>query len=133
MKSTASSFERRNGVTNDQLKREQRKQRRLEALGTNEPHCCICGEDDWRCMELHHAADFGCDDTTVIACRNCHRKLSDKQKDHPTFDPNADVTLHAIGRFLLGLADMNQRVLEKLPAFGRLLIERANPSHMGDA
>jgi hypothetical protein len=23
-------------------------------------------------------------DITVITCRNCHRKLSDMQKDHPT-------------------------------------------------
>ena len=120
-------------MTEEHLKREQRKQRRFEALGTNEPSCCICGEDHWRCLELHHAADFGCDDTTVIACRNCHRKLSDSQQDHPKFDPNADASLHAIGRFLLGLADMNQRVLEKLPAFGRLLIERAAAPYPGDA
>ncbi|MEO6247142.1 MAG: hypothetical protein ABIO85_00980 [Sphingomicrobium sp.] len=132
MKSTVSSFERRTNVTEDQLKWEQRKQRRLEALGSNEPSCCICGEDDWRCMELHHAADFGCDDTTVIACRNCHRKLSDTQKDHPAFDPNADATLHAIGRFLLGLADMLRRILEKLTTFGEQLIERSAPTPSGD-
>jgi hypothetical protein len=112
-------------VTESELKREQRKQRRLEGLGTNDPHCCQCGEDDWRCLELHHAADFGCDSTTVIACRNCHRKLSDIQKDHPPFDPNADPVLHAIGRFLLGLADMLERIFEKLRVFGELLIERA--------
>jgi hypothetical protein len=112
-------------VTDLELKREQRKQRRLEGLGTNDPHCCQCGEDDWRCLELHHAADFGCDDTTVIACRNCHRKLSDSQKGHPPFDPNADPALHAIGRFLLGVADMLERIFEKLRVFGELLIERA--------
>lgn len=120
-------------MTEEQLKREQRKQRRFEALGTNEPNCCICGEDDWRCMELHHAADFGCDDTTVIACRNCHRKLSDSQKDHPPFDPNADPTLHAIGRFLLGLADMLRRILEKLTIFGEQLIKRSAPANAGHA
>ena len=116
-------------MTEEQLKREQRKQRRLEALGTNEPRCCICGEDYWNSLELHHAADFGCDDTTVIACRNCHRKLSDNQKDHPPFNPEADATLHAIGRFLLGLADMLRRILEKLTIFGEQLIDRSAPTH----
>jgi hypothetical protein len=76
-------------------------------------------------LELHHPADFGCDGTRVIACRNCHRKLSDSQKDHPSFDPAADPALHAIGRFLLGLADMLERIFEQLRVFGELLIERA--------
>ena len=120
-------------MTEDQLKREQRKQRRFEALGTINPSCCICGEDDWRCMELHHPADFGCDDTTVIACRNCHRKLSDSQQQHPCFDPNSDPMLHAIGRFLLGLADMLRRILDKLIFFGEQLIERSAENHVGEA
>jgi len=108
-----------------ELAREARKQRRLEALGTNDPTCGECGESDWRCMELHHVADHGCDDGTVILCRNCHRKVSDDQKDHPAFDPAADPTLHAIGRFLLGLADLLRLAIEKLTEFGRALIERA--------
>ena len=119
-------------MTEKQLKREQQRQRRFEALGTNEPRCCICGEDHWRCLELHHAADFGCDDTTVIACRNCHRKLSDSQQDHPPFDPQSDATLHAIGRFLLGLADMLRLIVEKLTLFGEQLIERSASTLSGD-
>jgi hypothetical protein len=108
-----------------ELARETRKERRLEALGTNDPICGECGETDWRCMELHHVADYGCDDGTVILCRNCHRKVSDDQKAYPAFDSAADPTLHAIGRFLLGLADLLRLAIEKLREFGHALIERA--------
>ncbi|CAM3066575.1 HNH endonuclease [Sphingomonas antarctica] len=118
-------------MTDSDFARERRKQRRLEQLGTNEPKCATCGEGDWRCLELHHVADFGCDETTVIVCRNCHRRRSDEQKDHPAFDPNADASLHAIGRFLLGLADMLRAIIDRLYEFGRALIERAAPT--GDA
>ena len=114
-------------MTDKELAHETRKQRRLEKLRSNSPHCGECGEGDWRCLELHHIADYGCDDCTVILCRNCHRKVSDDQKDHPAFDPAADPMLHAIGRFLLGLADLLRLAIEKLTAFGLALIERAAP------
>ncbi len=116
-----------------QLAKETRKQRRLEALGTNNPHCGMCGENDWRCIELHHVADHGCDDTMVRLCRNCHRKVSDDQKDHPLFDPNADPMLHAIGRFLLGFADMLVALVEKLRVFALYLIERGSLVARGEA
>lgn len=108
-----------------ELARETRKQRRCEALGTNDPRCGICGETDWRCIELHHVADFDRDDATVRICKNCHRKVSDDQKDHPPFDPTADKMLDAIGHFMIGLADMLRLIVEKLYAFGLALIERA--------
>src|SRR5260221_14626533 len=63
----------------------------------------MCGETDWRCMELDHVAGQRFDETTVILCRNCHRKKSDDQKSLPPFDPVADPVLAAIGQFLLGL------------------------------
>jgi hypothetical protein len=115
-------------MTDKEFAREIRKQRRLEKLGSNSPLCGACGEADWRCLELHHVADFGCDDGTVILCRNCHRKVSDDQTDHPAFDPTADATLQAIGRFLLGLADLLRLAIEKLAEFGLALIERAAPA-----
>jgi hypothetical protein len=112
-------------MTDKELAHEIRKQRRLEKLRTNTPLCGECGENDWRTLELHHVADYGCDDGTVILCRNCHRKVSDDQKDHPAFDPAADPLLHAIGRFLLGLADLLKLAIEKLTTFGHALLERA--------
>ena len=108
-----------------ELAREARNQRRLETLGTSEPRCGTCGERDNRTLEAHHVAGRKSDPATVIVCRNCHRKVSDDQKDHPAFDPAADPMLQAIGHFLLGLADLLRLAIEKLSEFGHALIERA--------
>ncbi len=112
-------------MTDKELAREIRKQRRLEKLGTNSPICGTCGETDYRTLEKHHVAGRKHDHDTVIICRNCHRMVSDDQKDHPAINANADAMLSAIGMFLLGLEDLLELVIEKLAAFGLALIERA--------
>jgi hypothetical protein len=76
-------------------------------------------------MEVHHVAGQKLDAFTVIACANCHRKLTDVQKDHPKANDASDPLLNQIGHFLLGLADMLKLVVEKLSEFGRALLERA--------
>jgi hypothetical protein len=106
-------------------RKEERKQARLEKLGTNEPRCGTCGETDWRCFEQHHVAGRKRDDFTVPICANCHRKVTDDQSDHPAFDPNADPVLDRIGHFLLGLADLLRLIVEKLTEFGNALIGKA--------
>lgn len=110
-----------------EIAKEKRKQRRLEALGGSNPKCGICGMANWRCLELHHISDHDRDETKVPVCRNCHRVLSDEQKDHPTFNPANDTMLDAIGHLLLGVVDMLKLIIEKLSAFGHALIERAAP------
>ena len=112
-------------MTDKELAREIRKQRRLEKLGTNSPICGTCGEADYRVLEKHHVSGRKHDPDTVVTCRNCHRKVTDDQKDHPAIDANADAMLSAIGMFLLGLADLLELVIDKLAAFGLALIERA--------
>ena len=113
-------------MTNDKFRSERRKQTRLEKLGTNEPRCGVCGENDWRCMELHHDAGQKNDPRTVIACANCHRKVTDMQKDHPAIVIGADPLLAAAGSLMLGLADMLSLIIAKLYEFGQALIDRAN-------
>ena len=113
-------------MTDDEHERERRKQDRLERLGTNEPRCGMCGEADDRTLERHHVAGRKHDDATVILCRNCHRKVTDDQKDHPKTTSNSEPTLTSIGHFLLGLADMLRIIVDKLYEFGRTLIELAN-------
>lgn len=108
-----------------EINREARKQKRLERLRCNEPRCGMCGEADDRTLEAHHIAGRKHDAMTVVLCRNCHRKVSDDQKDHPSFKDGTDSTLHAIGSFLLGLADILRIAVEKLYEFGRELIARA--------
>ena len=109
----------------DALAKERRKQRRLEKLGTNNPVCGTCGERDWRCFEDHHVADYKRDNLTVPICRNCHRKVSDDQNDHPVFNPTADPVLDRIGHFLIGLADLLKLIIERLYIFAHMLIEQA--------
>ena len=120
-------------MKNINIAKEKRKQLRLERLGTNHPVCGTCGETDWRCMEGHHVADYGRDKTKVCICRNCHRKVSDDQKDHPQFDPTANPQLDRIGHFMLGLADLLILIIEKLYEFGHILIEYAKPSIEAEA
>lgn len=112
-------------MNDDEYEQERRKQRRLEKLGTTHPRCGMCGEADDRALELHHVAGRKHDDVTVILCRNCHRKVSDNQKDHPAIITQADPMLAIIGSFLLGLADMLNIIVAKLCEFGLALIARS--------
>ncbi len=104
--------------------KEARKQKRLEALGSNHPVCVICGMDDWRCLEEHHIAGQAHGEDLATVCRNCHRKLTDDQKDHPRCggDP-----LHSqsIGYLLLGLAELFALLVDTLRRSGQHLIETA--------
>lgn len=110
------------GTKNAKIARERRRQNALERLGTNEPRCVFCGEDDWRVLERHHIAGTAYDDFTCIHCRNCHRKQSDRQKDHPGHTDAPIGLPEALGRFLLGLADFFESLIEKLREFGNALI-----------
>lgn len=107
------------------LTAEARKQARLEKLGTNEPRCGTCGETDWRTIEQHHVADHKRDEAMALICANCHRKVTDDQKDHPAFDSTADPFLDRIGHFLLGVADLLILIVAKLVEFGNALIAKA--------
>jgi hypothetical protein len=48
-------------MSDREYNRERRRQIRLERLGTNQPKCLFCLEDDPSCLELHHLSgkDFG--------------------------------------------------------------------------
>lgn len=109
----------------DELARERRRQRAYERLGTDTPRCGACGETDWRCQEAHHVAGQRHDATTVVLCANCHRKVTEAQKDHPPPVSDGDAFLECVGRFLLGLADLLRLVIERLTEFGTALIELA--------
>ena len=111
------------------LAAEIRRQGALQRLGCDNPCCVRCGEDDPHCLELHHIAGQAYDDTTVILCRNCHRKASDLQRGHPAPIGNDPATIEQIGHFLLGLADLFLLLVAKLHEFGTALIESAAGPH----
>ena len=103
---------------------EKRKQNRLEQLGSNNPVCIICGETDWRCLEQHHIAGRKNSDDLCTLCRNCHRKLSDSQKDQPKQYNNNPPQNESIGYTLLGLADFFELLIERLREYGNSLIQQ---------
>ena len=105
------------------LKKERRRQTRLERLGTNTPRCVVCGEDDPSCLELHHIGrKFG--DELVIVCRNCHRKLSDAQKDHPRPEADPPSVNECIAHFLQGLADLFEQLVPQLRNTAKQLVAK---------
>jgi hypothetical protein len=80
---------------------------------------------DWRCIEAHHIAGKAHHDQTTLLCRNCHRKATDDQKDHPADIGGQDVNLAMIGHYLMGLADLFRMIAETLLAFGKHLVATA--------
>lgn len=106
---------------------EDRKQQQLRRLGTQNPRCVHCGEIDPVVLELHHIAGRKYHDDVAIVCANCHRKLSDKQRDHVSLGSSEpEGPLAKIGRYLLGLAELLARVVETLRQFGDWLIGQPN-------
>ena len=105
------------------LAKEKRKQDHLEKLGTQHPACNLCGESDHRCLEAHHIAGRQWAPEMAIVCRNCHRKLSDEQRDHPQPLGSDPSVLETIGHFLLGLADQLALAADKLREFGAYLLD----------
>lgn len=106
--------------------KEARKQKRLETLGSNHPVCVACGEDSWQCLEQHHIAGQAYGDDLCNVCRNCHRKLSDSQLDHPKPSSKTPTTPECIGHMLLCLADFFALLVERLKEFGNYLIQSAH-------
>jgi hypothetical protein len=110
----------------------QRRVRRvLQRLGTDKPICCCCPESHPACLELHHIAGKAFGKDVVIICRNCHRKLSDSQEDHPTKLSAEPVAEERIAHFLLGLADLLKFIADKLREFGFQLLHFENPNPIG--
>ncbi len=107
-------------------KREAARERKArERLGFENFRCATCGENDPRCLELHHIAGQKFCDDVVPVCRNCHRKLSDDQKDHPQPIGGDPDWLERVGRFLLGLADFLLLIAKTLKQFGQTMIDKA--------
>ena len=102
---------------------EERLRKALERLGTDDPKCAHCPETDPLVLQRHHVAARQYGEATIIECANCHARLSDAQKDHPSrLDDNLPTTFERIGHLLLGLADLLRIAASKLDEIGRGLI-----------
>lgn len=113
---------RKTDKTKTNFAHERRKQARLEKLETNAPRCVRCGEDDYTCLEAHHVAGRAYDPDTMIFCRNCHRKLSDMQNDHPPRISTPPTSNEKIAHFLLGIADVFELLIVKFREFADWLL-----------
>ncbi len=112
-------------MNSHEVEKERRRQKRIQRLGSDIPACVVCGQRDDCCLELHHLSGQKFGDDVVIICRNCHRILSDDQLDHPKSIASVPGDLESIGRWLLGLGDLNASLAEKLSENGRHLIAEA--------
>lgn len=102
---------------------ERRRQAAYRRLGSSNPRCLVCGERDWRCLELHHIAGRAYDPLGAILCRNCHRKQSDASANSvgPTDPPG----MERLGHLLLGLAAFLEELVSRLRVYGKELITGA--------
>lgn len=112
-------------MTKKHLDKDDRREQHYRRLGTHEPQCVVCGETDPRCLEAHHLPGQKYGNELVTVCRNCHRKLSDDQRDHaPGLTPNPERQEVIIGHFLLGLCDFLLMIIDRLREFGHWLIDQ---------
>jgi hypothetical protein len=105
-----------------ELNRERRRQRAFERLGTNTPFCVMCGFHDPAALELHHIAGRAHGNDLAIVCCNCHRLLSDAQKDHALRPEDSPTDAERIGHFLMGLADLFELSVKRLREFATKLV-----------
>lgn len=111
--------------------KEIRRQKRLERLGTNAPRCAACGETDDRIFELHHVAGRRFDKATAVLCRNCHRKVSDDQSDHPRQIAQPPSITERIGHLLLGMADLFALLAEQCRRFATEIFAQLSSEETG--
>src|SRR5438067_1498876 len=102
---------------------ERRRRAAFRRLGTDDPRCVLCGESDWRCLELHHVAGRAFGHHTAILCRNCHRKVSDPTDNGRM--PDDPPILERIGHLLAGLAALFAEAAALLREAAGTLIEAA--------
>jgi hypothetical protein len=100
--------------------RERLKQNRLERLvGSVGRDCFVCREAAPNILEAHHIAGRRFSDDQITACLNHHRKLTDRQNEHPpVIRGKPPSPAERMGRLLLGIADCLEQI--KVP---EILIE----------
>ena len=102
---------------------ERRRQAASRRLGSNDPRCLVCGETDWRCLELHHIAGQSYEGLGGILCRNCHRKQSDPSANAK--GPSDPPVMERVGHLMLGLATFLAELLTQLRTYGNELVAGA--------
>src|SRR4051794_16420786 len=104
--------------------KERREIKAYRRLGDWNAACVVCGESNPHCLQLHHLQGKKYSDDEAPLCLNCHKKVTDAQLDHPNPAAKSEpVQLEVIGRWLLGLADLFELLVERLREYGKFLME----------
>jgi hypothetical protein len=105
---------------------------RFLTAGFPDPGCVVCGEKRiWR-LELDHIAGQKHDDACSPLCGNCHADRTFLQSLEPPGGDNPQNVLERIGRWLLGIAEWFELIIEKLYYFGEYLIGLAKQGYGGE-
>lgn len=110
-------------MTEEEISKAIERTKEARRLGGYDRICIACGEPHTRCLELHHLAGRAYGDDLVPICRNCHRKVTDKEKNKPVLTYPS--TLEQIGHWLQGLAEFLGELALKAFEFSRVLIDAA--------
>jgi hypothetical protein len=105
---------------------------RFIRAGFHDPKCVVCVDNCiWR-LELDHIASQKHDPTTAPLCGNCHADRTFAQSLEPAGGDNPKNVFEVIGRWLLGIAEWFELIVEKLYEFGEFLIDLAKKGYGGD-
>lgn len=106
--------------------KETRREQAYRRLDTRDPVCAICGYAGHpAAMELAHIAPREFHGDKVPLCANCHRELSDAEKDYPYAPETDNPQMETIGRYLIALSDFLQMIARTLAQFGAWLVEQS--------
>ena len=105
---------------------ESRREKDYKRLRTRNPICLAC---DYMkhpaAMELAHIAPRQFHDDGGVLCSNCHREMSDTEKDFSYAPQSINPQMETIGRYLISLAEWFKRIAETLAAFGAWLLDQS--------
>ena len=106
-----------------------RRQKDFRRLRTQTPVCLSCGySGSSSALELAHIAPRQFHDDGGVLCSNCHREMSDAEKDLSYAPQSENPQLETIGRYLIALSEWFKRIAETIAAFGRWLLDFAESS-----
>lgn len=115
---------------------EKRREADYRRLRTRNPVCLTCGYMKHpAAMEFSHVAPRKFHDDGGVQCSNCHREVSDKEKEFSYAPTTANPMMEKIGRYLLALSEWLTRIGVTLEEFGKWLLAQAPHvlPHKGEA
>lgn len=105
---------------------EKRREKDFQLLRTRNPICLTCGYMKHpAAMEFSHLAPRKFHDDGGVQCCNCHREVSDPEKDFSYAPVTGNPMMETIARYLLALSEWLTRIGLTLAEFGEWLLGQA--------